>query len=160
MSDYRAAVGIMYWRVQSYEANVKSNVFSSKLKSVWRPNYLNSSTYVPNVSLSPPKEHWGLKEQMSFIMNGTTSLWSLKFIEQSIDINNTNESPLSQLKVITGLGISSFTDFFTYLVSAMTNRLRRTFRNETVNGNMNREQVLKVELRWLTLPGVTVLGCF
>ena len=93
-------------------------------------------------------------------MNGTTSLWSLKFIEQSIDINNTNESPLSQLKVITGLGISSFTDFFTYLVSAMTNRLRRTFRNETVNGNMNREQVLKVELRWLTLPGVTVLGCF
>jgi hypothetical protein len=42
-SDYRAAEGIMYWCIQSYEASVKANVLSSKLKSVWRPDYINIS---------------------------------------------------------------------------------------------------------------------
>jgi hypothetical protein len=159
-SDYRAAEGIMYWCVQSYEASVKSNVLSSKIKSVWRPDYLNDSVSAPSVVLSPPKEYWedlGLTESTDFIMNGTMALWHLKFIEQSVDINNTSPSPPNQLKVIAGLGISSFPDFFTYLASAMTNRLRVTICNETVDGKMNQEQVLKVDWKWLALSSTTVV---
>jgi hypothetical protein len=53
-AEFRAAEGVFYWCIQGYHAEVKENVLSSTISSVWYPSYLNTSA--PLQILSPPAE--------------------------------------------------------------------------------------------------------
>jgi hypothetical protein len=167
-SHFHAAEGIMYWCIQAYNAVVKNGILESEITSTWYPKELDTST-LP-INLTPPAETWkdlGITQTTDFTIGfleigasvGADDT-SLAFIGRSLDWTYSSAFPSNQLKAISLLIVESFSDFFTYLAGSMTNRLRGSVCQKTVEGKMNLETVLRVQWLYLFLPIIaTSLAC-
>lgn len=131
LTGYRAVEGVMYWCVQAYKASVKNNTLSSEVVASWYPAKIDPNSTV--ITLSPPEQEWkalGLSTATYF----TADTSGYSFINNSLDINYTLVDPPNQLEVLTKLMIDDLPSSFNSIASSMSNRMRGSVCNLTVDG--------------------------